>query len=99
MKRKLDEQEKKATEKGVVLVTGRIRVLQESVDYNERSIAFQKAQDDYQDFARPYLRKKKLEEDNKIMATIKQTLAGEEATLDNLQDQLKHGVEIKKVKK
>ena len=99
MKRQLDEQERKATEKGAVNVRERIKKLKENIDYNERSIAFQREQDDYQDATRPYLRKKKAEEDNKLMEGIKQTLAGEQATLDNLQDQLKHGVEIKKVKK
>lgn len=99
MKRKLDEQEREATKKGAILVRDRIKKLKESIDYNERSITFQKQQDEYQDFARPYLRKKKQEEDDKLMEGIKQTLAGEVATLDNLQDQLKHGVEIKKVKK
>lgn len=97
MKRQLDEQEIEMTNKGIVGVQKRMDDIKLQIDFNEKTIAFQKAQNEYQDAIRPYLKQKKEEEDKKVMGALKETLAREEDSLKNMQDQLEKGVEIREI--
>ena len=95
MKRKLETDEVKHTLKGIERIENEIIELKESKKFNELTIAFQKAQDEYQDALRPYLRNKKKIENLKTMETLNQNLKSSESILNNLKDQIKNGVEIK----
>lgn len=97
-KRPLDETEKKLTEQGVKRVTKEIEELKEQIQFNEKTIAFQKVQSDYQEATRPYLKKKKESEDKKVMGALNETVERDQFTLDNMNDHLKNGVEIKEIK-
>jgi len=99
MKRQLDEQERKATEKGVKVIMERVDRLKESLQFNELTINFQKTQDEYQEAVKPYIRKRKREEDEKIMKSLTQSLVMEMDNVKELQDQLLNGVKVKEVKK
>jgi len=98
MKRKLDEQEIELTKKGIKRIENEIKELQEQAEFNKLTIDFQNAQVIYQNAVRPFLRKKKEEEDKKVMDTINEQLARNCDTLKNLQDQIEKGVEIKNIK-
>ena len=95
MKRQLDKQEKEKTLKGIAVAEDRVKRIEESVNFNRLTMDFQKAQDTYQEAVKPYLRKRKKEEDDKIMGTLTQNINMEKDTIRNLQDQIKDGVEIK----
>ena len=94
-KRQLDVEEKGKTKKGLDAVNDRIERIEKSIEFNQLTIVFQRAQDLYQNAVRPYLKEKKDEENKKIMDTLNQNLAMEKQTQSNLQDQLKNGVIIK----
>ena len=98
IKRTLDEQEVEYTEKGIARIEETMKDLDEQMTFNELTIEFQKRQSDYQDAIRPYLKKRKEQEDEKVMGTLKEQMAQSNATLENLKDQIKNGVAVKSVK-
>ena len=93
--RQLDSQEKEKTLKGIEMVENRIKRIEKSIVFNERTIQFQKAQDEYQVAVRPYLQERKKEEDDKLMGKLVETLAMEKDNLKNLNNQLVNGVVVK----
>ena len=97
-KRKLDEQEVEYTKKGIVRIEKENVDIEEQLEFNRLTIEFQKAQSIYQDAARPYLMKKKQEEDKKVMDTLREQIARNKDTLTNLKDQIEHGITIKQIK-
>ena len=94
-KRPLDEQELGYTKKGIKRLKIEVKELEEQKHFNQVTIDFQKAQATYQEIARPYLKRKKEQEDQKIMGTINEQIARSRNTLENLEDQIKHGITIK----
>ena len=93
--RELTPEELDKTNKGIDRLEKEIGNMKIALEFNERTIAFQKTQNEYQDYIRPYLRKKKEEEDKKKTDFLSQDLMSTKATLNNLHDQVKNGVEIK----
>ena len=55
VKRQLDEQEKEMTNKGVEVIETQLKGLEEQKEFNEKTIAFQKIQVEYQDSIRPFV--------------------------------------------
>ncbi len=98
VKRKLDDQEIEFTKKGIERVRTEIKSLEEQMHFNKLTMDFQEATIKYQEIARPYLKRKKEQEDKKVMDTLKEQLARNRDTLENLEDQLIHGVTIKSIK-
>ena len=98
VKRKLDEQEIEYTEKGIKRIENEIEELEEQAEFNRLTIDFQKVSTTYQEAVKPYLIKKKEQENEKVMGTIKEQIARNKDTLANLQDQISHGVTIKQIK-
>jgi len=95
MKRQLTEEEKEKTEKGMTRLAKEITDLKENIEFNEKTIAFQKAQEDYNEFARPYLQKQKEAKDEKTMSYMRMDLMSKQDTLKGLHSHIKDGVEIK----
>ncbi len=95
--RQLDDQEKEKTAKGIKVVKERIGRIEKSIVFNELTIRFQKAQDEYQEAVRPYLQGRKKEENDKLMDSLVQTLAMEKDNLKNLNDQIANGVVVKQI--
>ncbi len=93
--RELTPEELDKTNKGIERLEKEIANLKDSIEFNEKTIEFQNAQAEYNDFARPYLRKKKEIEDKKTMELMRQNLKMTKDTLINLHEQVKDGVEIK----
>ena len=96
MKRKLTKDEKQKTEKAVKSITKEVKLLKENLAYNKAIIDKQNYMRDFEDKWRPYLRDKKDEEDRDTMKELNSVFKMKEATLTELQNQLKEGVEIKK---
>jgi len=95
MKRKLTAEEIEKTNKGITRLGKEIIELKENIEFNEKTIKFQKAQEDYNDFARPYLKKQKEAKDKKTMDYMRQDLKSKHDTLNELRSHIKDGVEIK----
>ena len=93
--RKLTEEELDKTNKGITRLEKENEELKNSIEFNEKTIAFQKAQAEYNDFVRPYLRKKKEEEDKKTMDLMNQNLKSNEYSIDTLRGHVNDGVKIK----
>jgi len=93
--RKLSEDELEKTNKGIARLDKEIIELGDSIEFNINTIEFQRVQAEYQDYIRPYLKKKKEIEDDKTMALMRQDLKSKEEIVNNLHDQVKNGVEIK----
>jgi len=98
VKRKLDEQEIELTNKGIKRIEKENLELEEQINFNKLTMDFQKAQTTYQEAVRPYVIKKKEQEDKKVMETINEQIARNNHTLENLRDQLENGVTIKDIK-
>jgi len=96
MKRKLTEDEKEKTTKGITRLEKEIIDMKEHIQFNEKTITFQKAQEAYNDFARPYLKKQKEAKDKKTMDYMHNDLISKQKTLITLKDHIETGVEIKK---
>lgn len=96
--RKLTEEELDKTNKGITRIEKENVDLKDNIEFNEKTIAFQKAQAEYNDFARPYLKKKKEIEDKKTMELMYQNLKSNEYTISTLRSHVKDGVEIKEDK-
>ena len=97
-KRKLDEQEIEFTNKGILRIENELEDLGEQLNFNKLTMDFQKAQAEYQKATKPFLMKKKEQEDEKVIGAVKERLARNNATLENLKDQLLNGVTIKTIK-
>jgi len=95
LKRQLTVEELEKTNKGINRLEKELEELEETIVYNLHTIKFQKAQDEYQDMVRPYLRKKREQESTKAMSYFEQELKEKQATLANLKEQVKDGVTIK----
>jgi hypothetical protein len=95
VKRQLDKQEDEMTNKGIIRIENQINELNEQIVFNEKVIAFQKIQEEYQNSVRPYLEKKKEEENKKIMGTLNEQLARLNDTLKLLKNQKQSGVIVK----
>ena len=93
--RELTDEERDKTDKGIDRIAKEISELKDSIEYNEKTMAFQKVQAEYQDFVRPYLKEKKRVEDKKTMALMNQDLAFKEATIKELYGHIEKGVTIK----
>ena len=93
--RELTDEERDKTDKGIERLATEIVELEESMKFNEKTIEFQKAQAEYQDYIRPYLKNKKEIEDKKTMGLMRQDLALKEATIKELYDHIENGVTIK----
>lgn len=93
--RKLTEDELVKTNNGIERIDKEVAELVDSIEFNERTIEFQKAQAEYQDYVRPYLKKKKEIEDDKTMSLMRQDLNSKRDIVKNLKEQVEKGVEIK----
>lgn len=93
--RKLTEEELDKTNKGITRLEKENVELKDNIEFNEKTIAFQEAQAEYNDFARPYLKKKKEAEDKKTMELMYQNLKSNEYTINTLRGHVKDGVKIK----
>lgn len=98
VKRPLDIQEKEYTEKGIIRIEKENKEIEEQLEFNRLTIEFQKTQAEYQNATRPFLMKKKEQEDKKVMEALREQKARNEATLENLRSQLEFGVTIKSIK-
>jgi len=97
-KRKLGDQEIEFTNKGIVRIESENKDLEEQMRFNRLTMDFQEASAKYQDEVRPYMRKRKEAEDEKVMGTLKEQLNRNRNLLENLKDQIEHGVTIKSIK-
>jgi len=95
MKRELDTEEVKKSLKGIERIENELKDLKETINYNKKTIDFQKIQDEYQDFIRPYVKKKKDIENKKAMDYLNQDLKSKMSIVNNLKEQIEKGVEIK----
>lgn len=91
-KRQLDDSEKEMANKGITSIEHQIDEIKEQKEFNERTITFQKVQDEYQEAIRPFIKKRKALEDKRIMDSLNEQLTRLETTLNSLKDQLKNGV-------
>ncbi len=98
VKRKLDNQEIEFTNKGIARIESENKDLEEQMKFNRLTMDFQEVSTKFQDEIRPYMRKKKEAEDEKVMGTLKEQLNGNRNLLENLKDQIEHGVTIKSIK-
>ena len=96
MKRQLTAEELDKTNNGIARLEKELEELNETMDYNQRTIEFQKEQDKYQDLVRPYIRKKREEESTKAMLYFEQDMKSKADTLNTLKDHVINGVEVKK---
>jgi len=96
MKRKLNKEELKLTEKGIKRNIEELKKIKENFEYNKSLMEKQKYLRDFDDKWRIYLRKNKDDEDKKIFGIIEEEIINHKQIIKNLQEQLNEGVEMKK---
>jgi len=96
MKRKLDKDELKFTEKGIKRNIEELKKLKENFEYNKALISKQNYLREFDNKWRDYLRSQKDEEDKKVFKIIEEEIKNHEQTIKVLQTHINEGVEIKK---
>lgn len=97
MKRELDKEEKKVTEKQLERHKQLVKELKSNLEYNDDLIKKQNFLREFDDKWRDYLRERKDIEDKKILDEMKKEIENSEEHIKMLLNQLKEGVEIKSI--
>ena len=95
MKRKLNKEEKKLSEKGLKRNQEMLQKLSDNLDYNCELIDKQSYARGFDDKWRQYLRDQKDEQDDKVIKAIRNEKEQTELIIGDLNKQLKDGVEVK----
>jgi hypothetical protein len=97
MKRPLTDEEKQIDTRQLEVKNKDLEKLKDSLAYNEAIIHKQEYVREFDDNWRQYLRENKDEEDSIFVKTMKDQIENIESHIDELDDHLNNGVEIKTI--
>lgn len=96
-KRELTKEERELSEKQLNKHKENLKELEMNMKYNKSLIKMQQDKRTHDELFRPYLLAKKDKEDEEVLNIIKKEIENSEEHIKILTDQLKNGVEIKKI--